>query len=250
MNKRLLVISDIHGEYDMFVRLLDKVKYNPQTCQLMLLGDFVDKGPKSREVIELVMKLVAGGAKASLGNHELSFLRWLQGDRSRFHSSTSSTFRSYVYTSGNARRKYTRFELDEGRRYILKRYKHHVNFLKSLPYYFEDDEHVYVHAGFDSSSDDWRKNTKTDDFVWIRERFYNNPTNEEKITVFGHTKCRRLHDSDDPWFDGDKIGIDGGASEQGQLNCLEILGNKEYRIHKVFARNVRGGNQTYGKQAM
>lgn len=243
--KRVLAISDIHGEYDMFVKLLEKVNYSPSTCDLYLLGDYVDKGLHSRKVIDLIMKLVDDGAKAVIGNHDFAFLKWLDGDNSKFHSSSPSTLNSYVYNSRSAKRSFSQFDINEGRRYIRKHYMHHIKFLRSLPYYLETEDHIFVHAGYNSKCDDWKKETKTNDFMWLREKFYRNPTNVNKMTVFGHTTCRRLHKSNDPWFDLDKIGIDGGASDGGQLNCLEILGDYEYIVHKVTESDVRKGGKVY-----
>lgn len=56
--KRRLVISDIHGCHDQFKRLLDVVKYAPHNDQLILLGDYVDRGGSSKEVVEQVINMV------------------------------------------------------------------------------------------------------------------------------------------------------------------------------------------------
>lgn len=230
MKKRLLVISDIHGEYDLFVRLLRKVDYDPDTCQLILLGDYISKGVHSRQTLNLIVDLVEDGAKAVIGNHEYSFMRWLQGDDSKFRKSMIPTISSYM-NYPTKRKKLSKFELDSARRYILKYYDYHLRFIKSLPYYLEDNDHIYIHAGFDPTDSRWR--SKSRDMIRIRSRFHGHSTSESKVTIFGHTNCRKLHDSDDPWFQRDKIGIDGAAHANGQLNCLEILDDK-YLIHKVL----------------
>ncbi|MEH7524970.1 metallophosphoesterase family protein, partial [Bacillus sp. JJ1503] len=68
--KRTLVISDIHGCHDEFVKLLDITKYNPTEDQLILLGDYIDRGKDSKKVIDKVMELVSNGAIALRGNHD------------------------------------------------------------------------------------------------------------------------------------------------------------------------------------
>lgn len=53
--KRMLVISDIHGELEKFEGLLAAVGYNPEKDQLILLGDYVDRGPNAKGVIEKLL---------------------------------------------------------------------------------------------------------------------------------------------------------------------------------------------------
>ena len=59
--KRILAISDIHGELDLFNKLLEKVEYDASTDQLILLGDYVDRGPDSKGVLERVVELKQQG---------------------------------------------------------------------------------------------------------------------------------------------------------------------------------------------
>ncbi len=68
--KRTLVISDIHGELTLFEELLQTAGYNPDQDQLILLGDYIDRGPDSKRVLEKVMELKDGGAVVLKGNHE------------------------------------------------------------------------------------------------------------------------------------------------------------------------------------
>ena len=67
---RTLVLSDPHGCYELLVKALKKASYNPAQDQLIMLGDYIDRGPDSKKVVELVMDLVAGGAIALMANHE------------------------------------------------------------------------------------------------------------------------------------------------------------------------------------
>ena len=67
---RILAISDIHGELGLLEELLLKVNYDPMNDQLFLLGDYIDRGPSSSGVLNLVSELQAKGARVLLGNHE------------------------------------------------------------------------------------------------------------------------------------------------------------------------------------
>ncbi|WP_308860236.1 metallophosphoesterase [Paenibacillus radicibacter] len=84
--KRRLVISDIHGCYDEFIRLLGKVFYNHKEDQLILLGDYCDRGKNSKKVIELIKYLNEEcGAIVLKGNHDQMFVESiLEDDDSNF----------------------------------------------------------------------------------------------------------------------------------------------------------------------
>ena len=68
--KRILVISDIHGELKLFDSLLEKVKYDADEDQLILVGDYVDRGPDSKGVLNRVSELKRNGAVVLRGNHD------------------------------------------------------------------------------------------------------------------------------------------------------------------------------------
>ena len=72
------VIGDIHGCYDEFMELLQAINFNLGTDQLYLLGDILNRGPKSIEVLEWVIKN-SNKVISVLGNHEIYFLLRYQG---------------------------------------------------------------------------------------------------------------------------------------------------------------------------
>ena len=81
--KRTLVISDIHGELTLFEELLQTAGYNPDKDQLILLGDYIDRGPDSKRVLEKVMELKHEGAVVLKGNHEDMMVRAFKTDDER-----------------------------------------------------------------------------------------------------------------------------------------------------------------------
>ncbi|KHE67309.1 metallophosphoesterase, partial [Halobacillus sp. BBL2006] len=73
---RYLVVSDIHGDIEKFEDVLKEASYNPKEDQLILLGDYIDRGPHSRDVVAKVIELVEhDGAIAIKGNHDDLFIR-------------------------------------------------------------------------------------------------------------------------------------------------------------------------------
>ncbi|ULO10293.1 serine/threonine protein phosphatase [Paenibacillus sp. 19GGS1-52] len=238
---RTLVISDIHGSYQEFNALLNKVNYGSSEDQLILLGDYVDRGPNSKAIVEQVKNLHEEcGVVVLKGNHDKMACDALlnEDDKLDTHWLNNGGFHtllSYIDMESD-------FSMDDFgwndymrmKEFIRHEYKHHLDFLSSLPLYYETEEHIFVHAGINPTAEDW-KDQNAYDFIWIRQPFYRNPvTATNKIVVFGHTSTVDLHNSEEIWFSphGDKIGIDGGCAYGQRLNCLEIC-DGEYRTHFV-----------------
>ncbi|RKN70640.1 metallophosphoesterase family protein [Paenibacillus ginsengarvi] len=240
--KRTLVISDLHGCYAEFNELLDVACYDPECDKLILLGDYSDRGPQSREVIARVKALVEEhGVIALRGNHDQMFVDALlqHKDSSFLRNGGFHTIRSYCELDWD---EYD-FDYDryiEAKSFILDQYKPHIDFLQTLPLYYEDARHIYVHAGVDPSFGEKWKEQPERSFIWIRDAFYKHPVQAGKTVLFGHTPVMAMHESADIWFGGDKIGMDGGCCFGGQLNCLEIAEDGSYRSYVVKSRRSGG----------
>lgn len=228
---RILVISDIHGCLQEFDEILKLVNYQPDVDQLILLGDYVDRGPNSKEVVEKVFELSSyENVIVLMGNHDQRLVNLIENRSPEirdmfFRYGGSVTLKSYCPHAEH-------LSFDDCLDFIQKNYAHHIKFLKSLPYYYENDQFIFVHAGLDPKYPNW-KDQPLENFLTMREKFLNTETSVDKIVIFGHTMTNKIHGSDNVWFSKDKIGIDGGCALGHQLNCLEIVcGNKfkEYHI--------------------
>ncbi|GIP40184.1 serine/threonine protein phosphatase [Paenibacillus sp. J31TS4] len=232
---RKLVISDIHGCLDEFQKLLALVRYEPADDQLLLLGDYCDRGPDSRGVIEEIMRLSEQGNVIALrGNHEQLMLDalLLEGQDERWiRNGGLQTLASFTgeepLTEGFAWEDYER-----QKRNVREAFASHIAFLNELPLYHEDDHFLYVHAGINPAAADWRTQPERD-FLWIREAFFQHPTSLDKPVIFGHTPTLRLQETEGVWDGGDKIGIDGGCCFGSRLNGLEIDEAGGWREHFV-----------------
>jgi serine/threonine protein phosphatase 1 len=228
---RTLVISDIHGYFDQFNALLTKVGYDVNQDQLILLGDYVDRGSNSKSVVEQVMQLHSRGAVVLLGNHDQMFLDAIfRGEHMMWLSNGGQgTFFSYCGNDWFGEDNVTNERYYEGVEFIKKNFAHHLEFLSSLPYFYEDNKHVFVHAGLDpDASTNWREQGR-DNFLWIREKFLFRETGINKQLVFGHTPTVNMQPGNPGlWWQSDKVGIDGGMCFGHQLNCLEITNGKYY----------------------
>lgn len=241
MSKRMLAVSDIHGELDLLNRLLDQVGYDPAADQLVLLGDYVDRGPKSMQTLDCVIDLCAGGAIALKGNHEDLMLSALgeDGDENDWkrwviRNGGCTTLQSYGFTDQEIRirtgENYRRPELHSE---ALNR---HLDFIRSLDLYYETADFLFVHAGIQPG----RTAAETDpsELLWIREEFHRGYRGS-KTVVFGHTPTSSLHrdpDNNGLYYGANRIiGIDGGAVFGGQLNALDTVSGASFYVKSETA---------------
>lgn len=217
--KRTLVISDIHGELELFDRLLKETQYDAAEDQLVLLGDYVDRGPESKGVLTRIMELKKEGAVVLSGNHDAMMVAAANDAavRERWERIGGlPTLQSYDASIETMEMPTTESFLE------------HVAFLQDLDYYYETDDYIFVHAGVQPGMP--VQETDPSILTWIREEFFEH-YNGEKTVVFGHTPTFSLggtSDSDVYFGDNKVIGIDGGAVFGGQLNCLELPSKKTY----------------------
>ncbi|GAB6926305.1 metallophosphoesterase family protein [Paenibacillus sp. JCM 10914] len=225
--KRTIIISDIHGCIDQFNQLLFKINYNSIEDQLILIGDYVDKGPNSKSVVDRVIELVRNhNAIALRGNHDQRLYDLIYNDsnavRSKFiEHGGLKTLQSYCNSNTDI------IDLNRAIETIRTHYQHHLEFLGDLPLYHEDKDHIYVHAGLNPNYKDWR-NQPERDFMYIKEEFIKSNIQYGKNVIFGHTRTSDIHEIPDIWFSEGKIGIDGGCAYGMQLNCL-IFQNGTYK---------------------
>lgn len=219
---RILMISDIHGCSKELNELLDKINYDETKDTLILLGDYVDRGPCSKETVDRVMELVKKRNVIALrGNHDQRLVDFILTEdplvQNKFVTHGGlQTVQSYCECIDAY---VTQVPLEQFRDHMRMQYMHHIDFLSSLPLYHEDSYHVYVHAGLNPEYMDW-KLQPDHDFMYIKSDFHRSKPWTSKRVIFGHTRTSELHDTSDVWFGEGKIGIDGGCAYGQQLNCL------------------------------
>ena len=224
---RILAISDIHGELELLEELLIKVKFDATEDELFLLGDYIDRGPASCGVLNIVAELQATGARALLGNHEAIMLKACRsGTPKAWHHWTSlcggdATLPSYGYHLDDFK---DAIESNTLPNYIqtLPKLEEHLQLIETFETYIELEDAIFVHGGVVpgvalADTDPLR-------LLWVREEFHTGYKGE-KTVIFGHTQTYELHQDPtnyDVYFgDNNIIGIDGGAVFGGRLHALE-----------------------------
>lgn len=213
--QKTYVIGDIHGCDQLLEKLLQEIAWDPATQRLIFLGDYIDRGPNPKRVVDLILDLSKQGTVDCLmGNHEGLFIHFLStGDP---HPSLSTggetTFQSY--------------EIDrnmESREQVLSLLPPaHLEFYRTLRLFIELEDYVIVHAGLRPGVP-LEKQTP-EDLIWIREPFLHSDYDFGKIVVFGHTPFRQ------PLIMENKIGLDTGAVYGNRLTCLELPGRSLFSV--------------------
>jgi serine/threonine protein phosphatase 1 len=224
-NTRIYAVGDIHGRADLLsetiARIEEDLRRRPiQHAREVYLGDYVDRGPDSKGVIDqLAVRLVQRSAACLRGNHEALFETFLRDDPSTIHRWTQlgalHTFASYGVSvrSGTATR--SPLELQKSLRQALPHT--HDLFLQCLSSSFSCGDFLFVHAGIRPGIPIMEQNSE--DLLWIREEFLNSTIDHGKVIVHGHTPV------DHPDIRDNRINIDTGAWFSGTLTCIAIEGS-------------------------
>ncbi len=201
---RIYAIGDIHGCHDKLCRLLDRIDICWSRDTLVFLGDYIDRGPQSFEVLDHLIKLKRQYSRTIFlkGNHEAMFLDYLSGKRtlSFMNNGGRETLESYhKHACGTDHSAIP---------------KEHLDFINSLVLCHETEDYIFVHAGLLSGIP--LSAQSAEDLLWIRESFISRDTDFGKRVIFGHTPFP------EPLVRPEKIGIDTGAVYGNVLTCVRL----------------------------
>ena len=223
---RIFVMSDIHGQYDLFLKMLDRIDLKREDL-LVIIGDICDRGKKSYEIYMKCIKMIKLGynLKFILGNHEDMLLEDLENDYPIRYETEYSVFRNSKYFENKDMK-------DWHEENFLEEIEWLVKWLKNCPLVISGNENIFVHAGLDLNKGLEKQEKET--VLWTREEFWlmENVELEEykgKNIYFGHT----------PNINGriskknDRIkGIDCGAFFTHFLGCIEIKSQEEIYVYE------------------
>ena len=198
---KTLVIGDIHGYYRELKDALANADYQ-HGDRLIFLGDYIDRGPQSREVMEFLLSLKNCDNIFLRGNHEEYLIRALGGDTHAYGILMDNGFASTLKSYGADPQ--TLSYSQSGRHYVEREGKHvlldnrelplflrsvipaeHLVFIENTRYYFETDPMFFSHAGAEPSIP--LHEQRGTDFVWgMDSSFLQCRFNYAKTLVFGH----------------------------------------------------------------
>jgi diadenosine tetraphosphatase ApaH/serine/threonine PP2A family protein phosphatase len=216
-------VGDIHGRMDLLVKVLAQIRTHAATVGkkncIVFLGDYVDRGPQSKDVIEHLGHLAWTGWEMVYlrGNHDQAILDFLE-DPSFYRAwrefGAAETLLSYGVRP-------PRFDDDEAfaearNDFAAKCPPEHLQFLNTLEYYRVVGDYMFVHAGVRPGIALDRQSPQ--DLMWIREEFLLSDRQLDKVIVHGHTPTER------PIRRSNRIGVDTGAYATGRLTSVVLTG--------------------------
>ena len=227
-NVRVYAVGDIHGRLDLLQQLWKMIEADAANTSakklVVFIGDYVDRGPDSKGVLEFLRNLrLEGGTVLCLrGNHDqavLDFIADANFYRSWKNFGAPETLLSYgvrppLFDNDG--------ELERARsEFVEKCPADHVKFLESLPYSYTVGSYFFSHAGARPGIP--LEEQDPQDLLWIRDDFLDQRNAFDKIVVHGHTP------EDSPRRRPQRIGIDTGAYATGCLTAV-VLEKTEHKF--------------------
>jgi serine/threonine protein phosphatase 1 len=193
-------VGDIHGRADLLVLLLDQIKADAAASvgakkkTIVFVGDYIDRGPGSRRVVDLLRGALPTGFDARFlkGNHEEMMLKFLEDPSFLEHwriNGGAATMESYGVDVTGLRRDAAKPEAWQG-------------------------DYLFVHAGVRPGVPIEKQDPQ--DLLWIRGEFLRSEKDFGKVVVHGHTP------KDAPEMRANRIGIDTGAFLNNRLTALRL----------------------------
>ncbi len=241
LNNRIIAVSDIHGCVDLLEGVLKKINYTNED-NLIIVGDIIEKGPKSLDTVRYILKLKETNPNvyAAMGNLEYGKI----GNFFDCSEQGNEAFLKGLYWSKNVWKNgffldmFNELGIDmdmldmstipDLKKLLIKEYGRELEFLRELPTILMCGNFIFVHAGIDT--EDEKELIASEAFKYLKiDAFMKKGLSFKKCVVVGHWPTCLYYDTEsnlNPCFDynGHIISIDGGCALKmgAQLNALLI----------------------------
>lgn len=227
---RVYAIGDIHGCDTLLAELLDRIAEDDTgrpaaRTILVFLGDLIDRGPQSAEVVERLLRLKADRADVRFltGNHEEILLRALDNDEKALRLFDRVGGRETALSYGIPAAAYMEAEFPVLAGLLSGHVPpSHRAFLEAFEEIIVLGDYAFVHAGVAPGVA--LDQQRVEDLRWIREPFLRDQAPLAKMIVHGHTISEEVE------FRTHRIGIDTGAYRSGRLTALGLEGDQRWKL--------------------
>lgn len=229
-------IGDIHGECALLRDLLDRIGEDigrwgaGHAATVVFLGDYVDRGPDSRGVVDILTSDPLPGVALRFlrGNHEDALLHFLddpESGRDWLRFGGAETLASYGLLASPGMADGAKLK-PLAQAFLERLPEAHLAFLRATEPMLVLEDYVFVHAGIRPGIPLERQ--KAQDLMWIRDGFVDRTFAAPKVVVHGHTIV------DTPEFLPHRIAIDTGAYATGVLTALALKGEDRKVLQTSF----------------
>ena len=235
---KTFVVGDIHGRCAQLHSLLELLPRDQSSDTLVFLGDLIDRGLDAPGCVDYVLKLCRENPERVIclrGNHEQMMLDFIEGSANIWVTPVTGGERTFEQYTGRPLLAGSEKELDEARAAITSSVPaEHLDFFRALPFYYEDDYALYVHAGLDHGKHP--RDSRPQSLLWSRDMdFYKNYRG--KPCVFGHTPTAFLPlrgrlGRHGIYIFNSAVGLDTGYNQQSPLSCLSL---PDFTLYQTFA---------------
>ena len=202
MNKRIIVIGDVHGCADTLKELITKIQPTSKD-RIIMLGDYFDRGPKSAEVYRYLQVMDSVWNCTFLkGNHEHMMVKAIRDNNDDL----------WMYNGGF----YTKESFNNNPNI---KFGEVINWANNLPLWTESKKYYFVHAGLPYGNPE---DNDEGDMLWDRGHIYSCSNPADKVVVFGHTPQRNPYK-----IQNGNICIDSGCVFSGKLTAMIINAENE-----------------------
>jgi len=226
---RTLVLGDIHGHFKSLVGLLQLVNYNNLSDRLICIGDYVDGGADSFEVVEHMLEIDMQSERENIfliGNHCKTFLDVLDLGLSHFRDRERVEEAHWQWYNNGGMATYDSYIVHSDEEII----RHREQFFRRLKYYHLEDNKLFVHAGYDFTKDiESCYNENKEELLWDRHLYKSAITDHsdnskgrkfgdyDKIYI-GHTPTF-LYGDETPRMRSNVINVDQGSKVNRKLTA-------------------------------
>jgi serine/threonine protein phosphatase 1 len=236
---RLYAIGDIHGRLDLFEALLERLAADHAArpaapARLVLLGDYIDRGPQSAQLLDRLANGPPAWTSWTLlrGNHEQALLDLWDGRDGLpkrlagwLDFGGRETLRSYGLASSVAYGDDLDAIGSEIRRLVPDR---HIRLIEAMPLTHRAGDYLFVHAGLKPGLEVEYQQAR--DLLWVRDEFLDSDADHGACVVHGHSITARVD------VRPNRIGIDTGAYATGRLTALALEGGERRFLSTLDAR--------------
>lgn len=228
-NRRVYAIGDVHGRLDRLRQLIDRIaaddwaRGHVDRLDLILLGDYVDRGPQSAEVVDFILRLRRWwpNVHCLMGNHEEVMRMALRGDDSALRFFLRIGGRETCLSYGLTAAAIDAMSFPELREWFDNAIPdEHAGFLDELESNVVIGDYVFVHAGLRPEIALHDQDPR--DMRWIREDFLANDYRHPHFIIHGHSITEEIE------VRPNRIGIDTGAYITGRLTAIGLQGTAQW----------------------